>query len=102
MLPSPAGGLPGGGYETPVELTIGPLPRYEWGLELAGLIEAQVTGVVEVERLGYADRRLRLRLSFDGPPGLLPARLEALRWRDFTLLVLPRSDTDLEVRLQRF
>jgi hypothetical protein len=85
-----------------VDLTIAPLSGYQWGLELEDAIRAQVAGIAAINRVGYAQGRFRLQLLFKDPLDTLPARLEAVRWRDFTLRVAARSPTALEVRVQRF
>ncbi|MGD2064337.1 MAG: hypothetical protein PVF51_12240 [Nitrospirota bacterium] len=85
-----------------VDVTIAPLSGYQWGLELEEAIREQVPGIGAINRGGYAEGRFRLQLLFRDPLDTLPARLETVRWRDFTLRVVARSPTTLEVRVQRF
>jgi len=85
-----------------VDVSFSPITRYELGMELEEAVRTQVAGIVEIQRVGYADRLFRLRLRCAEPLDALPGRLEAVRWRDFTLRVIPHAATDLEVQVQRF
>jgi len=102
LVPPPVRAAVGTAYKGWVDVSFAPITRYELGLELEGAVRDQVAGIVEIARAGYADRLFRLRLRFADPLDTLPGRLEAVRWRDFTLRVTPRTATELEVQVQRF
>gem|GEM_PF-2915231 len=102
LVPPPARPAAGVARNVWVDVSFTPITRYELGLELEGAVRAQVAGIAEIQRVGYADRLFRLRLRFAEPLDALPGRLEAVHWRDFTLRVIPHSATELEVQVQRF
>jgi hypothetical protein len=102
LVPPPARPAAGAAPKGWVDVSFAPITRYELGLELEGAVRDQVAGIVEIARVGYADRLFRLRLRFADPRDALPGRLEAVRWRDFTLRVTRRTAGELEVQVQRF
>ena len=102
VLPPSGHAAQGKGAGSWVDVTISPLSGYQWGLELEDAIRAQVAGIAEIKRAGYAQGRFRLKVLFTDSLDALPPRLEAVHWRDFTLRVAARSPTALDVRVQRF